>query len=849
MKKKSALVALALTFGLTIPSIQTVEAEESVEAFHKYGIIDEEGDKFDLDNYGYDSDTILEYYPGSGENIMVPKEYKQDKRQFKSAWIATIFNLHIDVPENENDFKEMYSKRLDDFVDWNMNAMLFQIRPLLDAYYPSEINPTSQFLSGKQGVDVDYDPLEWMINETHEAGLEYHAWLNPYRVTNSKPSALVDLTDEEANALPVAEYVALLAKEGVLSKDNFAVQNPELVMRYDGKLILNPGYPETIQHVLDTIDEIATNYDVDAIHFDDYFYPYGTQNNKEAFNKEDRDAFEKHGLINGKYEDSEAGLQSWRRDNVTNLIKDIQNLLKDHNEENKTAVQLGMSPFGIWEHFDNDHRGSHTPVSSSQSYSDQIFADTRKWVDEELLDYMLPQIYWEFNQPAAPYAELTRWWNDIAEGKNVDMYVGHAYYKYLSNWGNSSNWFNPELINKQIYFNQQFDNIKGSALYSYQQMSKTDTSSKTGYDYVKHETLNRAVDVLKNDTFSITPLTTEKAWLSHHDVKEVKDLTIKDNKLSINDKVNDDARFYVVYKGKIGQTKEEITSRPENIVEKVFASNDNGKYEVNLTQVSEDDLYYVSVLDRASMETEAIYAGEDGWKKINDNWYYYGDEGAMTGWVNANGNWFYLAEDGVMQTGWSKIDGKWYFLSNSGAMQKGWRKVKGKWYYMNSSGAMQTGWNKVSGKWYFMADNGAMQTGWTVVDGKKYFMNSSGAMQTGWEKIKGVWYFMDSSGAVQTGWVKSKASWYYMADSGAMQTDWQKINGIWYYLNANGRMRTGWTKVDNNWYYLHASGAMQTGWLKLNSHWYFLNSDGSMQTGSKVIYGKEYHFHSSGRMI
>lgn len=849
MKKRKTVLAIALAMGLTVPSTLSVRAAEDLEPYYKFGILDEEGDKFNLDNYGYSQDTILEYYPGSKEKIMIPKEYTQDKEQFKSAWIATIFNLHIDQPKNESDFKQMYSKRLNDFVDWNMNVMLFQIRPLLDAYYPSELNPTSQFLSGKQGVDVDYDPLEWMINETHEAGLEYHAWLNPYRVTNSAPSALTDLTDEEANQLTVPEYVALLAEEGVLAQDNFAVQHPELVMRYDGKLILNPGYPETIQHVLDSIDEIVTNYDVDAIHFDDCFYPYSTDKNREEFNKEDRDAFETYGLVNNTYEDSEAGLQEWRRDNVTNLIKDIQNLLKNHNEENKTAVQLGMSPFGIWEHYDNDPRGSHTPTSSSQSYSDQIFADTRKWVDEELLDYMLPQIYWEFNQPAAPYAELARWWNNVAENKNVDLYVGHAYYKHISNWGNSANWFNPELINKQIYFNQQFDNIKGSALYSYQHMSKTDTNNKTGYDYLKYETLNRAIDILKNDTFSVLPLTTEKPWLSHNNVQAVTDVKIEDKLLTIHDTVNDDARFYVVYKGTKGQSKEAITSDPQNIMEKIFASPNKNIFELTLDQLKADDVYYVSVLDRASMETEAIYVGEYGWTRIEGKWYYYDETGARTGWVKDKGTWYYLNDDGVMQTGWTKVRDSWYYLNSSGAMQTGWEKINNKWYYMNASGRMQTGWTKVSGSWYYMASNGVMQTGWTKVNNTWYYLNASGKMETGWHKIRGTWYYMNASGAMQTGWTKISGTWYYLAESGAMQTNWKKINGVWYYLNASGAMQTGWTKVNNTWYYLHGSGAMQTGWLHLNNHWYYLNSNGSMQIGTKVINGKTYQFHSSGRLL
>ncbi|WZU01160.1 family 10 glycosylhydrolase [Erysipelothrix sp. D19-032] len=134
---------------------------------------------------GYDKTDPVMYYNGSTEQIEIPVAYNQEQTQFKSSWIGTIFNLHFPQISDETAFKEMYESRLDDFESWNMNAMIFQVRPLLDAFYPSPINPTSEFLSGKQGQDVDFDPLAYMVDATHERGMEYHAWFNPYRVTNS----------------------------------------------------------------------------------------------------------------------------------------------------------------------------------------------------------------------------------------------------------------------------------------------------------------------------------------------------------------------------------------------------------------------------------------------------------------------------------------------------------------------------------------------------------------------------------------------------------------------------------------------------------------------------------------
>lgn len=581
--------------GLLSTSLLSVDALEGQELVPLYRY-----DKIKEGHYDYNPDKPLYYYEGSDEQIMIPKEYHQEKRQFKSAWVATIFNINIPTPKSEAEFKELYMERLNDFVDWNMNAMIFQVRPLLDAYYPSKYNPTSQYLSGKQGVDVDYDPLEWMIEVTHAAGLEYHAWLNPYRVTNSKPEYIVPqeiAKNHNFDAMTTEEYIEFLVENGVLSQDNFAVKHPEYVIVHDQKLILNPGEPEVRKHVMDTVEELITNYDLDAIHFDDYFYPYGTESN-EHFNEEDRATFEKYGLASGLYEDNQEGLEAWRRDNVTNLIRDLKKLLNDHNKKNNRAVQLGISPFGIWEHKANHPEGSNTPSDSSQTYSESIFADTKGWVEEEIIDYIIPQIYWSFDTKAAPYAELARWWANTVDGKNVHLYVGHPNYKYVEGWKPTLAFLNPEEIDNQLKFNQLYPNIKGSALFSYSNMNPKDFVKEASKEEV--EAMNASIDVLKGNSFSKPSLVPSYPWLTDRPLNEIKSASIEDGKIKVEDSQSDFERYYLIYRGKKNQDTQEIIDNIDNLEKKVLTDElEKIHFDVDLNE----EVLIVTSLDRANRES------------------------------------------------------------------------------------------------------------------------------------------------------------------------------------------------------------------------------------------------------
>ena len=262
----------------------------------------------------------------------------------------------------------------------------------------------------------------------------------------------------------------------------------------------------------------------------------------------------------------------------------------------------------------------------------------------------------------------------------------------------------------------------------------------------------------------------------------------------------------------------------------------------------------------------------NGWKNVNNKWYYYKDGKKLTGWQYLGSKWYYLNSSGVMQTGWQFISGKWYYLESSGAMAEGWKKLGNTWYYLTpGNGAMVDGWQKIGSQWYYFNGSGAMQTGWLLLDGKWYYLNSSGArakgwitlgktryylnpetgvMAVNWNLIDGKWYYFNASGAALTGWQKIGGKWYYLNSSGAMAEGWLKLGKTWYYLTpGNGAMKTGWYLVGNTWYYSDSSGAMLTGWQKIGGKWYYMNSSGAMLTGWQKIGGKSYFFDNSGVWI
>lgn len=356
--------------------------------------------------------------------IMMTSTIRLQAKEFRGAWVSSVYNL--DWPSTKGlgveQQKAEYIKLLDDLQDAGISAVIVQVKPAADALYPSIHAPWSEYLTGIQGKSPGYDPLEFMIEETHSRGMEFHAWFNPFRVTTG-----TNKTDK-------------------LASNNIAKLKPEWVTEYDNKLFLNPGLPEVRTYVKNTVLEVVKNYDVDAIHFDDYFYPY-PDSKKNDFPDES---------IYKKYGKAYKNKADWRRHNINAMIKDISISIKSE----KPNVKFGISPFGVWRNASVSPKGSDTRASIT-SY-DTLYADTRYWAYTGWIDYIVPQIYWNIGFAAADYEKTLKWWVKEMDGKPVDLYVGQALYKVGTAEGT---WQDPDELPKQILMNRQYDTVKGSIFF------------------------------------------------------------------------------------------------------------------------------------------------------------------------------------------------------------------------------------------------------------------------------------------------------------------------------------------------------------------------------------------------
>jgi uncharacterized lipoprotein YddW (UPF0748 family) len=342
------------------------------------------------------------------------------------VWIATVVNIDWpktntdDIEKQESDFIEI----LDTYKKLNFNAVIVQIRSVGDAFYPSNFAPWSRYLTGKEGQSpLDcYDPLKWMIDQAHQRGFEFHAWLNPYRATfDTKTETLSPNHD-------FYKYNDWMIKYGETGRE---------------KYYYNPGIPEVQSHLINVIEEIVYNYDIDAIHFDDYFYPYPVRG--KEFN--DASTYKKYG--------SGLSLENWRRNNVNSFLECVYFSIKDI----KPWVQFGISPFGIWRNKATDPKGSDT--SGSSNYDD-LFADPLAWMNGKYIDYILPQLYWSIDHRTASYAKLVKWWSE--NSVNANVYIGNSTYKIKTD--SDKKWNNPNEISNQIDLTRTYKNIQGNGFYS-----------------------------------------------------------------------------------------------------------------------------------------------------------------------------------------------------------------------------------------------------------------------------------------------------------------------------------------------------------------------------------------------
>ncbi|GIF70467.1 lipoprotein [Asanoa ishikariensis] len=357
------------------------------------------------------------------------------KRQFRAMWISSVVNIDWPTKASQTAPDRIAAQKAE-YLGWldlaqrlNHNAVIVQVRPTADAFWPSPHEPWSEFLTGTRGQDPGWDPLAFVIDEAHKRNLEFHAWMNPYRVS-MPDGAGVDINK--------------------LAPDHPVRQHPDWVLPYPinaagARLYYNPGIPEVRAFVQTAMLDAVARYDLDGVHFDDYFYPYPAANQDFA----DDATF-------AAYNRGFASKADWRRDNINLLVQEFGTAVKAV----KPWVKFGISPFGIWRNKTADPLGSDT--AGSQSY-DIISADTRKWVKEEWIDYIVPQIYWSIGFTVADYAKLIPWWSDVVSGTDVQLYIGEADYKIAANA--DTNWNDPREMTDHLAFARDY-NVSGHVHFS-----------------------------------------------------------------------------------------------------------------------------------------------------------------------------------------------------------------------------------------------------------------------------------------------------------------------------------------------------------------------------------------------
>ena len=346
------------------------------------------------------------------------------KRQLRGEWIATVNN--VDWPSKPGLAPDEQRAELVSWLDEakrrGLNAVVLQVRPTADTFWPSRIEPWSRFLTGVAGQDPGYDPLAFAVRAAHKRDLELHAWFNPFRV-------------------------AMNTNRAQLPPDSPASQHPDWVVAYGGRLYYDPGLPQVRDLVRRVVMEVVRRYDVDAVHFDDYFYPYPT-----ARPFPDNASFAAYG-------DGFTDRAAWRRHNVDLLISTLNRRI----HRAKPWVKFGVSPFAVWRNASTDPAGSPT-AAGIETYDDQ-YADTRLWVRRQWLDYIAPQVYWNIGYPPADYAKVLPWWTRQVRGTDVQLYVGQAAYKVGTSTQDPA-WSDPREMSKHLAFNSRRPSVRGDLYFS-----------------------------------------------------------------------------------------------------------------------------------------------------------------------------------------------------------------------------------------------------------------------------------------------------------------------------------------------------------------------------------------------
>ena len=464
--------------------------------------------------------------------------------------IATVNNIDwptksgLAVEDQQRELIEL----LDLAKDYHLNTIILQVRPATDAYYPSALEPWSQWLTGIQGQAPDpmYDPLVFAIDQCRKRGLDIHLWLNPYR-------AEMDTAKQ------------------ALAETHPAKMHPDWFVTYGRTRYFNPGLQETRNHVSRVVAELVRRYDVDAIHMDDYFYPYRIAG--QEFSDSAAFAIDPRGFAPEQKDD-------WRRDNVDRIIKQIH----DSIQSIKPYVEFGISPFGVWRNADKDPLGSKTRAGVTNY--DDLYADILKWQKEGWIDYVTPQLYWHIGMEAADYATLADWWSNNTYG--CRLYIGQAWYR-IDAESKTPSWQSSDEIIRQINLNRQYPTIRGSMYFSAKSM-------RTNPLQLKEKLLENHYKTLA------LPPSSHNADQTNTTMPSKASVSKKGKVVNLEWGKTDNGKYYVVYR--FGKREVLNLQNPEKIL--MVTGETMVKLEKNRGTNPRKHVYVVSSIDQWNHESEGV---------------------------------------------------------------------------------------------------------------------------------------------------------------------------------------------------------------------------------------------------
>ena len=536
------------------------------------------------------------------------------KKEFRATWIATVINLdwpasgNLPVSYQKNDL----IRDLDKLKAAGINAVFFQIRTEGDALYDSDIEPWSKYLTGEEGKAPDpyWDPLSFVIEEAHKRGMELHAWMNPYRAMRTIPS---DFTQKVSSTKDTSlepfegRYFDVNASQekfkGTVYRDSMHLSNthPEwLFVMNDEIAIVNPGLPEVMDYITEVVMDVVNRYDVDGIHFDDYFYPYP---NNHMASSSDNNALDDSTFA--QYPRGFTNKSDWRRNNINMLIE----MIHDSIQVEKPWVKFGISPFGIWKD------GVPTGISGMNAYS-TIYADAIAWLEDQTIDYITPQLYWAFTRfgTAQDYGVLANWWSDQATQNGRHTYPGHGVYRSSASTY-SGTLFNANELPRQIRHNRANDNIGGSV---FLRSSNITTYTSQGF-----------ADSLKNDFYKYEALQPTMEWkdsvafdspsnltVTRDAVKEyIFELTWDKPSLELGSKTSETGKIdslikYAVYRVDAASDPDEMTEM--ELAQNLIAITGETTYTDDVPPSEDAYWYFVTSVTRNNVEsipTASVEAG------------------------------------------------------------------------------------------------------------------------------------------------------------------------------------------------------------------------------------------------